>query len=65
MSPSLQPRRISAMGVAERVASERGEPIGSTVGYTIRLESKVSVPCNALRKFAARVLYLVASPSAA
>lgn len=40
--PSLQPRRISAMGVAERVAAERGEPIGGVVGYTIRLESKVS-----------------------
>lgn len=37
-----QPRRISAMGVAERIANERGEPIGSTVGYTIRLESRVS-----------------------
>lgn len=32
----------SAMGVAERVAIERGEPIGGTVGYTIRLESKSS-----------------------
>jgi len=37
-----QPRRISAMTVAERVAAERGEAIGGTVGYTIRLESKVS-----------------------
>lgn len=35
-----QPRRISAMSVAERVAAERGEDIGTTVGYTIRLESK-------------------------
>ena len=35
-----QPRRISAVSVAERVASERGEPIGESVGYTIRLESK-------------------------
>ena len=26
--------------VAERVAAERGESIGGTVGYTIRLESK-------------------------
>jgi HrpA-like RNA helicase len=38
-----QPRRISAMSVAERVASERGERIGDTVGYTIRLESKTSI----------------------
>ena len=30
-----QPRRISAMSVAERVAVERGEAIGGTVGYTI------------------------------
>jgi uncharacterized membrane protein YgcG len=37
-----QPRRISAMSVAERVAAERGEKIGDTVGYTIRLESKTS-----------------------
>ena len=37
-----QPRRISAMGVAERVANERGEPLGATVGYSIRLENKSS-----------------------
>lgn len=37
-----QPRRISAIGVAERVASERDEQIGDTVGYQIRLESKIS-----------------------
>ena len=37
-----QPRRISAMSVAERVAAERGEMIGGTIGYTIRLESKAS-----------------------
>lgn len=35
-----QPRRISASSVAERIASERGEPIGETVGYQIKLESK-------------------------
>ena len=37
-----QPRRISAMGVATRVAAERCEPLGHTVGYQIRLESKRS-----------------------
>ncbi|CAH1124128.1 unnamed protein product [Ceutorhynchus assimilis] len=37
-----QPRRISAIGVAERVADERAERIGLTVGYQIRLESKIS-----------------------
>ena len=35
-----QPRRISAVSVADRVATERGETPGDTVGYTIRLESK-------------------------
>ncbi|KAK7491702.1 hypothetical protein BaRGS_00016958 [Batillaria attramentaria] len=37
-----QPRRIAALSVAERVAAERAERIGQTVGYQIRLESKVS-----------------------
>ena len=37
-----QPRRISAMSVAERVAAERGERLGAAVGYSIRLESKSS-----------------------
>ncbi|XP_053978482.1 putative ATP-dependent RNA helicase DHX57 [Hylaeus volcanicus] len=37
-----QPRRISAVGVAERVAAERDERVGDTVGYQIRLESKMS-----------------------
>lgn len=35
-----QPRRLSAITVAERVAAERGESCGQNVGYTIRLESK-------------------------
>ncbi|KAI8805456.1 P-loop containing nucleoside triphosphate hydrolase protein [Cladochytrium replicatum] len=37
-----QPRRISAIGVSERVAKERGENLAQTVGYQIRLESKMS-----------------------
>ncbi|XP_066909694.1 putative ATP-dependent RNA helicase DHX57 isoform X2 [Halyomorpha halys] len=37
-----QPRKISAIGVSERVAAERAERIGDTVGYQIRLESKMS-----------------------
>lgn len=37
-----QPRRISAIGVAERIADERIEKIGNSVGYQIRLESKLS-----------------------
>ena len=37
-----QPRRISATSVASRVAQERGEAIGKTVGYKIRLEAVTS-----------------------
>lgn len=36
-----QPRRLAAIAVAERVAAERGESVGQTVGYHIRLESRV------------------------
>lgn len=35
-----QPRRISAVSVAERIAQERGEQIGDNIGYTIRLDTK-------------------------
>lgn len=34
-----QPRRISAISVAERVAQERAERLGNSVGYQIRLET--------------------------
>lgn len=37
-----QPRRIAAISVAERVANERGEQLGGTVGYQIRLENRMS-----------------------
>ena len=37
-----QPRRISAVGVAARVADERAEVLGETVGYSIRGETKRS-----------------------
>ncbi|KAH6771511.1 RNA helicase family protein [Perilla frutescens var. hirtella] len=33
-----QPRKISAMSVSERIATERGEKLGETVGYKVRLE---------------------------
>ncbi|KAK9052239.1 hypothetical protein SSX86_028867 [Deinandra increscens subsp. villosa] len=33
-----QPRRISAMSISERVATERGEKLGENVGYKVRLE---------------------------
>ncbi|KAI1728932.1 helicase associated domain (HA2) domain-containing protein [Ditylenchus destructor] len=37
-----QPRRLPAIAVSKRVAQERGERLGSTVGYHIRLEQKTS-----------------------
>lgn len=36
-----EPRRISAVSLAYRVAWERGENIGDTVGYHIRFENKI------------------------
>jgi hypothetical protein len=33
-----QPRRISAIGLAERVASERAEECGRSVGYSVRMQ---------------------------
>ncbi|KAI3991878.1 hypothetical protein MKX01_012823 [Papaver californicum] len=35
-----QPRRISAISVAERISWERGENVGETAGYKIRMETK-------------------------
>lgn len=37
-----QPRRIAAVSVATRVAAERGERVGGSIGYRIRGESAVS-----------------------
>lgn len=37
-----QPRRLTAIAVAERVSHERCEKIGNVVGYQIRLENKIS-----------------------
>ncbi|KAK3256621.1 hypothetical protein CYMTET_34249, partial [Cymbomonas tetramitiformis] len=37
-----QPRRISAISLATRVAQERGEALGQVVGYSVRLESSQS-----------------------
>ena len=37
-----QPRRIAAISVAQRVAEERGERLGESVGYQVRLESERS-----------------------
>ena len=38
----LEPRRVAARQIAERMAWTLGEPVGRTVGYRIRFESKVS-----------------------
>ncbi|KAH7854237.1 hypothetical protein Vadar_011602 [Vaccinium darrowii] len=43
-----QPRRISAISVAARISSERGESLGESVGYQIRLESKRSAQTQLL-----------------
>ncbi|KAH8547643.1 P-loop containing nucleoside triphosphate hydrolase protein [Umbelopsis sp. PMI_123] len=43
-----QPRRISAIGVADRVATERCDIVGNTVGYSIRGETKSSSNTNLL-----------------
>jgi len=36
----LSPRRIAARAAAARMASERGERVGETVGYRVRLDAK-------------------------
>ncbi|KAF0687011.1 Aste57867_21231 [Aphanomyces stellatus] len=42
-----QPRRLAAIGVAERVSEEMGEVVGTGyVGYQIRLEQKKSPRCK-------------------
>lgn len=38
----LEPRRIAARQIAERMATLLGEPVGRTVGYRIRFENRVS-----------------------
>ncbi|NKI17546.1 ATP-dependent helicase HrpB [Spongiibacter sp. KMU-166] len=38
----LEPRRLAARGAAERMASQLGERAGDTVGYRVRMESRVS-----------------------
>lgn len=38
----LSPRRLAARAAAERMAALAGEPVGRTIGYRTRLDSKVS-----------------------
>ncbi|KAF9453818.1 P-loop containing nucleoside triphosphate hydrolase protein [Macrolepiota fuliginosa MF-IS2] len=39
-----QPRRLAAISVADRVAKERGEKLGGSVGYQVRFEAKHPEP---------------------
>uniref|UniRef100_A0A158P5Q9 RNA helicase n=1 Tax=Angiostrongylus cantonensis TaxID=6313 RepID=A0A158P5Q9_ANGCA len=43
-----QPRRISAISLAERVASERGEELGESIGYGVRFDSISPRPYGAV-----------------
>nr|XP_034195568.1 dosage compensation regulator isoform X1 [Osmia lignaria] len=43
-----QPRRISAVSVADRVATERGENLGESVGYSVRFESALPRPYGSI-----------------
>lgn len=38
----LEPRRLAARQIAERMANMLGEPVGQTVGYRMRFENKTS-----------------------
>jgi ATP-dependent helicase HrpB len=38
----LSPRRLAARAAASRMAFERGEQVGGTIGYRVRLDSKIS-----------------------
>jgi ATP-dependent helicase HrpB len=38
----LEPRRLAARAAAARMAATLGEPVGATVGYRVRLDSRVS-----------------------
>ncbi|XP_055947285.1 ATP-dependent RNA helicase A-like isoform X2 [Argiope bruennichi] len=43
-----QPRRISAVSVAERIAEERVESLGNTTGYSVRFESCLPRPYGSI-----------------
>lgn len=43
-----QPRRISAVSVSERIAVERNENIGESVGYSVRFESCLPRPFGSI-----------------
>ncbi|MGL4541834.1 MAG: DEAD/DEAH box helicase, partial [Polymorphobacter sp.] len=37
----LSPRRLAARAAAERMAAQRGEAVGQTIGYRTRMDSRV------------------------
>ncbi|KAM3962195.1 LOW QUALITY PROTEIN: ATP-dependent RNA helicase DHX30 [Aphomia sociella] len=39
-----EPRRVAAIGLAERVANELGEEVGKSIGYHVRLHAKPPKP---------------------
>ena len=43
-----QPRRISAVSVADRVSMERAETLGQSTGYSVRFESVLPRPYGAI-----------------
>ena len=43
-----QPRRISAVSVADRVSTERAEQLGQSTGYSVRFESVLPRPYGAI-----------------
>ena len=43
-----QPRRISAISLAERVANERGEDVGETCGYNVRFDNATPRPYGSI-----------------
>ncbi|XP_072177785.1 ATP-dependent RNA helicase A protein-like [Diadema setosum] len=43
-----QPRRISAISIAERVAFERSEPLGVSTGYSVRFDTVRPRPLGAM-----------------
>jgi pre-mRNA-splicing factor ATP-dependent RNA helicase DHX15/PRP43 len=40
MIACTQPRRLAAISVAQRVAEELDVPLGTTVGYAVRFDTK-------------------------
>ncbi|KAF0307755.1 ATP-dependent RNA helicase A protein [Amphibalanus amphitrite] len=43
-----QPRRISAVSVADRICQERNQPLGQAVGYSVRFESALPRPYGSI-----------------